>query len=504
MKSKKLIITSKENLALKYGKRFSVIRKSIAALIKADKKIGFQTSVVYLDDAASAKKAGIKSVKAVTAAAVKASIDLLYHKHIPAYILILGAQDVIPFVDITNPADDDDAVVPSDLPYACEKPYSKNINDFTGPTRVVGRLPDVPGSNDPDYIVKLISNIIKSKPIEAKSYADYFSITCDEWKLSTKLSLKNIFGNFSKMFISPPAGKKYSAAALRPLTHFYNCHGALSDFAYYGQKGKSYPQAIHSLQLDKKISYGTIVAAECCYGAELVDNTMLGINGQISICNQYLINGALAFVGSSTIAYGPVDSQGLADLITQYFLRNVHEGASTGRAMLEARQKFIAESGPSLDPYELKTLAQFNLMGDPSVLPVKPVIATRGNMVKENTIHNNRINLFNKGVNLKTVTARSVKQTNITPSKNAAASNSLLKQTHFTNADRKGLYNVESNAYKAKAVSRGSKALVNTPAKFRTFIKETSKPADKITNIRILVVKETNEDILGWKIYVSR
>ncbi len=504
MKSKKLIITSKENLALKYGKGFASIKKSIAALIKSDKKIGFQTSVVYLDDAASAKKAGIKTVKSVTASSVKQSIDFLYHKHIPAYILILGAQDVIPFVEITNPADDEDAVVPTDLPYACEKPYSKNINDFTGPTRVVGRLPDIPGSNDPSYLVTTINNVIKSKPIDAKSYSNYFSISCDEWKISTRLSLKNIFGNFSKLLISPPAGKKYSAAQLKPLTHFYNCHGASNDFAYYGQKGKSYPQAIHSLQLDQKVSYGTIVAAECCYGAELVDNTMLGINGQVSICNQYLKNGAMAFMGSSTISYGPVDGQGLADLITQYFIRNVHDGASTGRAMLEARQKFIAESGPSLDPYELKTLAQFSLMGDPSVLPVKPPVASRGNLVKENTIHNHRINLFNKGVNLKTVTARSVKQTNITPSKNAAEINSLLKQTHFTNADRKGLYKVETSQYKAKAAARGGKSLVNTPARFRTFIKETSKPSDKITDIRILIIKETNEDVLGWKIYVSR
>ena len=238
MKSKKLIITSKENLALKYGKGFASIKKSIAALIKSDKKIGFQTSVVYLDDAVSAKKAGIKTVKSVTASSVKESIDFLYNKHIPAYILILGAQDVITFVEITNPADDDDAVVPSDLPYACEKPYSKNINDFTGPTRVVGRLPDIPGSNDPSYLVATINNVIKSKPIDAKSYSNYFSISCDEWKISTSMSLKNIFGNFSKLLISPPAGKKYSAAQLKPLTHFYNCHGASNDFAYYGQKGK--------------------------------------------------------------------------------------------------------------------------------------------------------------------------------------------------------------------------------------------------------------------------
>ena len=198
MKSKKIILTSKINLELKYGKGFARIKQAIAALIKSDKNLGFQSSVIYVDDITSAKKAGIKAVKSVTPQKVKEIIDLLYRKHIPAYILILGSQDVIPFVEIKNPADDDDAFVPSDLPYACEKPYSKNINDFTGPTRVVGRLPDVPGSEDAGYLVSLINNVIKSKPAAAKDYNGYFAITCDEWKQSTKISLKKHIWKFFK------------------------------------------------------------------------------------------------------------------------------------------------------------------------------------------------------------------------------------------------------------------------------------------------------------------
>jgi hypothetical protein len=54
-----------------------------------------------------------------------------------------------------------------------------------------------------------------------------------------------------------------------------------------------------------------------------------------------LKNKALAFVGSSTIAYGPADGQGLADLITQDFIKGVLNGASTGRAFLEAQQRAL-------------------------------------------------------------------------------------------------------------------------------------------------------------------
>jgi hypothetical protein len=54
----------------------------------------------------------------------------------------------------------------------------------------------------------------------------------------------------------------------------------------------------------------------------------------------------------------------------QYFMRPVLDAASTGRAALEARQMFIHHKS-ALDPYDLKTLAQYNLLGDPSIHPIR-------------------------------------------------------------------------------------------------------------------------------------
>ena len=110
-----------------------------------------------------------------------------------------------------------------------------------------------------------------------------------------------------------------------------------------------------------------MVAAECCYGAELYDVRETG--GEPGICNTYLYHGAYGFFGSSTVAYGPADGNGSADLLCQYFLERVLRGASLGRAALEARQQFT-RAASVLDPVDLKTLAQFSLMGDPSVHPI--------------------------------------------------------------------------------------------------------------------------------------
>jgi len=163
--------------------------------------------------------------------------------------------------------------------------------------------------------------------------------------------------------------------------HFINCHGAEVDPLFYGQKGNDYPVAHDAGRLKGKVAEGTVVAAECCYGAELYDAG----TGQAGMANSYLAEGAYAVFGASTIAYGPAAGNGAADLICQYFLQRVLAGASLGRAALEARQRFVRET-TVLDPVDLKTLAQFSLMGDPSLAPVKraavgDTVARRANLM---------------------------------------------------------------------------------------------------------------------------
>jgi len=113
-----------------------------------------------------------------------------------------------------------------------------------------------------------------------------------------------------------------------------------------------------------------VIAVECCYGAELYDPSDSGM--QPGICSTYLRDGAYGYFGSSTIAYGPSEGNGQADLICQYFVDEVLGGASLGTATLRARHRF-AQNYTHLDPVDLKTLVQFHLLGDPSIHAVAEV-----------------------------------------------------------------------------------------------------------------------------------
>lgn len=502
----KLIVSSKHNLKFKYGKNFPQIEQLLKKLQAADKKKGLDTKIVFIDDASSARAARMKPAKTVTEQEAKRAVDDLYKRYIPAYIVILGAQDVIPFQDIDNPAEDEDEIVPSDLPYACDAPFSRKIENFTGPTRVVGRIPDIPGRQaDTKYLKRLIENSIKSKPRNAEDYLNYFSVSAWVWRKSTELSLQSMFGHNGKMITSPeskgsnnPPYKAFTKKQLQPITHFYNCHGANIDLNFYGQKGRSYPEALESTNLISKINPGTIVAAECCYGAQLLDPKQNQLSSN-SIANNYLENDAIAFVGSSTIAYGPADSQSLADLITQYFIKNVLKGASTGHAFLEARQQFLTACSPDLDPCELKTLAQFYLLGDPSIQPAECEEAEVTKLTVGNAIQNTRKNLFIKGKSLGNSIGVTKKQKTKTEIKDKKQLAQILKKTNFAKEDKRAVYSV-----KAKRIDGGiQKKFGALNVKFHTY-QQQYDTGTKYFKYRVLVVKENSAQILGWRAYESR
>jgi hypothetical protein len=374
MTTNKVIVTNASALQRKYTTGVQRLYGAIGRLIAADKKRGLTTLVVAIDSAQDMRSVkGSPVTKASDQRQVKAAIDAVWTAYTPDYLMILGAPDVVPMQTLRNPAlGDGDANVPSDLPYACAAPYSSDPSVFLGATRVVGRLPDLVGSSNPAYLVSLLGTAARYRTRPREDYQRYLGLSAQVWEASTALSLTKVFGDSSSLQTTPPRGPGWPDAQLALRAHFINCHGAPSTPKYYGQPPgrEEYPVAHDAARLKRKVSNGTVIAAECCYGAQLYNPE--DSKGQAGICSTYLADGAYGFFGSTTIAYGPSEGNGQADLICQFFLDSVLDGASLGRAALEARQRFAALY-THLDPTDLKTLAQFYLLGDPSIRTVTAV-----------------------------------------------------------------------------------------------------------------------------------
>jgi len=162
---------------------------------------------------------------------------------------------------------------------------------------------------------------------------------------------------------------------------------------------------------------------------------------------------------------------------------------------LEARQKFLNVSGTTIDANELKTLAQFYILGDPSVTLVK--IAVKDAV---NTIENRRLNLFSKGVLLGNSVAPARKLKAKPRPRHQKDLNSILKNTGFESAPTQHVFEAK---VPGSASAVGIKKILGGQIRYRTFQKG-SKKKNGISDIHILVIKENDDQLLGYKVYVSR
>jgi Peptidase family C25 len=368
----KAIICHRGALRAKYGADgLAAIRAALGRMAEADRAREISSRLIAIDRAGTMKGLRGPTVTDPTdAMAVKGAVDAAADGVTAHYVMLLGAPDVLPQQRLRNPTGDDDPDVPSDLPYACRAAAGDDPADFVGPVRAVGRLTDLLGATEPSYLVRLIDRAATWTPRAPSAYQPVFGLSTDSWKRSTRLSVGQLGTDGATIHVSPVEGPTFPAADLRLRSHFVNCHGGDTDPRWYGERTgtASLPVALEPASVRGNVRKGTVVAVECCYGAQHYRPDLAG--GQMSLAATYLHEGAAGVLGASTLAYGPVASMGSADLITRYFLAEVHDGASLGRALLEARQRFVREHG-ELDPVDLKTLVQFDLLGDPSITPVR-------------------------------------------------------------------------------------------------------------------------------------
>jgi hypothetical protein len=365
----KIIVSNRAALSKKYGARaLPLLEGAVADLIESDRTRGIEARLFFLDDKAI-NGFGCRPVRGpADARGNKNAIDRLCKHYSPDYVMILGAPDVVPHVKVTNlTGDEDGRIIDSDLPYACEAAFHRDARRFLAPTRVVGRLPDINGGRDPEYLRGLLQNAIEVERRPLQDYASWFALSARSWTGSSAITAANLFSNLDGLTLCPPTGPDKHTTLHRTRIHFFNCHGGAGSHVFWGEQGKSQPVGFRSSSIPSRLLPGTVIAAECCYGAELYAPG----RRQLSVSATYLKRKAAAYVGSTTIAYGPEEGQGAADLLTQFFIQFVLRGHSVGRAFLQARQKFLTLSAPRINAIELKTIAQFLLLGDPSIHLIK-------------------------------------------------------------------------------------------------------------------------------------
>jgi GNAT superfamily N-acetyltransferase len=279
--------------------------------------------------------------------------------------------------------------------------------------------------------------------------------------------VRNILGGVPVVNISPTDGPKFSKAQLQEKVHFVNCHGDTLDHTFSGEGPKdTYSTAMDARKL-AGVSVGAVAAFECCYGAELYDPTGLP---SMSIANAYLAKRAAGVLASTTIAYGPEDDNANADVLCQVFIEQTLRGASLGRALLEARLAYVR--GQSVvDPYDEKTLAQFLLLGDPSLHPFSDAAKPKAKasplaQAEEHAARlQRRVRLTKAGERLSRESSYTV------PARSAAAAAGALRSKGLASATKRFRRLRMFQVHEPKAARMvSSKALKEMPKATRVFV----------------------------------
>ncbi len=299
-----------------------------------------------------------------------------------ATVVIVGGDECIPFHRLTNPIPDDDRVIFSDNPYACDD------SGYLIPQRIVSRLPEG-DDDDPTLLLSMLTTMTEYHRTAHHQGRQGFDVgawlrirsavgdrlargmAAEVWQEPSRLVLRNLHVD-AQLILSPPhvsqTGTHKLIAGREVL--YLNLHGAAGMPHFYGQPADAWgaatalPIALSPDQIQRSAVAGTIIISEACYGAELA-----GRNIRNSIPLRALSQGALAFVGATVNAYGSSAAPLLgADLLFERLTHHLATGMPVGMALHFARLEFaqtMYDRQGFLDDVDMKTLIEFILLGDP-------------------------------------------------------------------------------------------------------------------------------------------
>jgi hypothetical protein len=390
-----IVFSTRKGLEKKYGPETTEIileeMKKTTYAIRL--KPGWGAVMLLADDPSSMANFGLKPILPDDPWALKLALtdldqSLAENGLMIGAVLIVGGPEVVPFHNLPNPVEDNDALVPSDNPYA-----TTDENYFI-PEWPVGRLPGGAG-NDPGLLLDMLRHITENhmgKPKDNLTFLERilawfiktFSLTretnfsfgyaAEAWKKASDVVFSSIQEN-RNVITSPPFGKHAEIPVPVTRLGYFNLHGVEESSEWYGQKdltngsaGPDYPIALRPEDINAYEDAPLFVFSEACYGVHLDGRKI-----EDSIALKYLSRGSHAVVGSTVTAYGSVDAPLIAaDLLAERYWIGIQKGYGSGIALQNAKIEVAREMNNRqgyLDGEDQKTLISFIHFGDPLASP---------------------------------------------------------------------------------------------------------------------------------------
>ncbi len=368
-----LIVSSRHRLWQRYGDEgVFEIERAVGQLIESMAMRGLSGTLAYVDDGPILSALGVLPAMpgdADDVARVVRSLGdrLALTEENARHILIIGDDGIVPFHRLENPSIDDDENVLSDHPYATSSTEPLHA------ARAVGRIPDA-------GLGVLLAGLRGAAAAHRRFAAgrlprlapEAFGYSASVWKRAARGAFTAV-GTPGALRLSPPLtnAELPHPGPDGPRFRYYNLHGLADAPEWLGQRDPTYPAGYPEFPValtpeDLAFAPGCVALSEACHGARIIDRARSD-----SIALTHVAGGALAFVGSTGVAYGGLDDRLVAaDYLAHRFWLALMSGVPAGAALSLAKTELVGEALSRqgyVDAEDEKAVLSFVLYGDPSL-----------------------------------------------------------------------------------------------------------------------------------------
>lgn len=368
-----LIVTSRHRLWQRYGDEgVFEIERAIVQLVESMAMRELSGTLAYIDDGPILSALGVLPATPGDADDVARVVRSLGDRlrltdEDVRHVLIIGDDGIVPFHRLENSSIDDDEYVLSDHPYATDP------SDPLCGARSIGRIPDA-------GLGVLLAGLRGAAAAHRRFAAGRshrlaptaFGYSASVWKRAARGAF-GAFGFPEALRLSPPLthAELPHPGPEGPRFRYYNLHGLSDASEWLGQRDPNFPAGYPEFPValtpeDLVFAPGCVALSEACHGARII-----GRARDDSIALTHVAGGALAFVGSTGVAYGGLDDQLVAaDFLAHRFWHALLTGRSAGAALAQAKTELVAEALARqgyVDAEDEKAVHSFVLYGDPSL-----------------------------------------------------------------------------------------------------------------------------------------
>ena len=322
--------------------------------------------IAMLDDEDEARQFGFVTAAATPPSIVAAVRQL--REQLPAVtsLLLIGGDTLVPVWQLDNPVTDrradPDRVVLSDNPYGTT---ADSLEEYVAPALPVGRLIEPPGRSASDVVAMIDATAGHHQRFTRRPGSA--AIFNREWEEPAREVMNLLMPTVDE---HQTPGYQIDAGNIDDLHRgfvYFNLHGFPDDTAWkaFDPVRGAFATVLTPAALTTLEMSGAIVFAENCYATLVPD-------GRATCATEMLRRGAGAFVGPTGLSFGSHIRPDLlldnSDFLARNFIGRVVSGTRTGDALAAARHDYVTDASVSpFNPFKLKTLLQYRLLGDPSL-----------------------------------------------------------------------------------------------------------------------------------------